>query len=115
MRNFASVQSKNDVKFSEQLLSPCRCMKPLLRRIFGFAGFWITSSIVVHGKISWLSREARAFSKAYHVIERFSEDIDLILDWRLLGYSADEPWQERSQASKTNLTLKSTKVVKRQR
>jgi hypothetical protein len=37
-----------------------------------------------------------SLSKAYHVIERFSEDIDLILDWRLLGYSADEPWQERS-------------------
>ena len=37
-----------------------------------------------------------SLSKAYHAIERFSEDIDLILDWRMLGYSADEPWQERS-------------------
>ena len=24
-------------------------------------------------------------------LNRFSEDIDLILDWRLLGYSKDEP------------------------
>ena len=34
--------------------------------------------------------------KAYKVIERFSEDIDLILDWRVLGYGLDEPWEERS-------------------
>lgn len=27
-----------------------------------------------------------SLSKAYHLISRFSEDIDLILDWRILGY-----------------------------
>ncbi|MDE3179763.1 MAG: nucleotidyl transferase AbiEii/AbiGii toxin family protein [Acidobacteriota bacterium] len=37
-----------------------------------------------------------SLSKAYGAIERFSEDIDLILDWRLLGYSQDQPWEERS-------------------
>lgn len=37
-----------------------------------------------------------SLSKAYALIERFSEDIDLILDWRVIGYSIDEPWQERS-------------------
>ena len=35
-------------------------------------------------------------SKAYGLIERFSEDIDLILDWRVLGYGKDEPWEARS-------------------
>lgn len=35
-------------------------------------------------------------SKVYNVIERFSEDIDLILDWRLLGYKTNEPWEKRS-------------------
>ena len=34
-----------------------------------------------------------SLSKAYHLIERFSEDIDLILDWRLLGYGLKEPWE----------------------
>ena len=29
-------------------------------------------------------------------ISRFSEDIDLILDWRVLGYGKDEPWEKRS-------------------
>ena len=37
-----------------------------------------------------------SLSKAYGLIERFSEDIDLILNWRVLGYGIDEPWQERS-------------------
>ena len=37
-----------------------------------------------------------SLSKAYHVIRRFSEDIDLILDWRLLGYSRDEPYDKRT-------------------
>lgn len=37
-----------------------------------------------------------SLSKCYDLINRFSEDIDLILDWRLLGYEKNEPWQERS-------------------
>lgn len=37
-----------------------------------------------------------SLSKAFGIIERFSEDIDLILDWRVLGLSTDEPWKERS-------------------
>lgn len=32
-----------------------------------------------------------SLSKAYNLIERFSEDIDLILDWRVLGYDKAEP------------------------
>ncbi len=37
-----------------------------------------------------------SLSKAFGAIERFSEDIDLILDWRSLKYSLDEPWAKRS-------------------
>jgi len=37
-----------------------------------------------------------SLSKAYGAIERFSEDIDLILNWRLLGYADDEPWEVRT-------------------
>lgn len=32
-----------------------------------------------------------SLSKAYHLIKRFSEDVDLILDWRVLGYAKDYP------------------------
>lgn len=48
----------------------------------------------------WLDRMVfkggTSLSKAFEAIERFSEDIDLTLDWRLLGYSEDEPWAKRS-------------------
>ena len=35
-----------------------------------------------------------SLSKGYHLISRFSEDIDLILDWRVLGYEINEPWEK---------------------
>ncbi len=39
-----------------------------------------------------------SLSKCYHLINRFSEDIDLILDWREIGYTLQEPWFERSHS-----------------
>lgn len=39
-----------------------------------------------------------SLSKGYGVIQRFSEDIDLILDWRALSYERNEPWLERSNS-----------------
>ena len=38
-----------------------------------------------------------SLSKAYDLIQRFSEDIDLMLDWRVLGYGINEPWEQRSK------------------
>ncbi len=46
---------------------------------------------------SFIFKGGTSLSKAYHVIERFSEDIDLIMDWRLLGYEIREPWIERTK------------------
>jgi len=42
-----------------------------------------------------------SLSKAYGLIERFSEDIDLILDWRVLG--DDDPLAERSGTKQNQL------------
>lgn len=38
-----------------------------------------------------------SLSKAYNVINRMSEDIDLIIDWQILGISKEEPLLERSK------------------
>jgi len=38
-----------------------------------------------------------SLSKVYHLIERFSEDIDLILDWRTIIDDGTDPWDERSK------------------
>lgn len=37
-----------------------------------------------------------SLSKAFGAIERFSEDIDLVLDWRVLGYTDEDAWDRRS-------------------
>jgi len=36
-----------------------------------------------------------SLSKAYGLIQRFSEDIDIILDWRIIGYTKDHLWEQR--------------------
>lgn len=46
-----------------------------------------------------------SLSKAYDIIKRFSEDIDLILDWRILGLTNEEIWQDRSN-TKQDLFIK---------
>src|SRR5690554_3612213 len=38
-----------------------------------------------------------SLAKAFHLINRFSEDIDIILDWRVLGYKILEPLTLRSK------------------
>ena len=63
--------------------------------------FWVclTLDYLFH-KCKW--KKAFAFkggtslSKVYSLIDRFSEDIDLILDWRTVGYRYSEPWEHRS-------------------
>lgn len=49
-----------------------------------------------------------SLSKVFGLIDRFSEDIDLILDWRLLGYGAEEgsdPYQTtRSKTRRADTT-----------
>jgi hypothetical protein len=46
-----------------------------------------------------------SLSKCYALINRFSEDIDLILDWREIGFSIDEPWNERSNSKQERFKL----------
>lgn len=43
-----------------------------------------------------LFKGGTSLSKCYNLIHRFSEDIDLILDWRKLNITDDKAWQERS-------------------
>lgn len=47
-----------------------------------------------------------SLSKGFGLIERFSEDIDLIFDWRLLGYGLDEPWKKRSNTKQDAFVAK---------
>ena len=61
--------------------------------------FCLTLNCLFH-RSSWKKavtfKGKTGLSKGYHLISRFSEDIDLILDWRVLGYGVNEPWEKRS-------------------
>ena len=50
-----------------------------------------------------------SLSKCFSLIKRFSEDVDLILDWRLLGYEKDEPWENRSKTKQDRFNKESKK------
>ncbi len=63
--------------------------------------FWVVWTLdYLFARSPWRTQLAfkggTSLSKAFGLIKRFSEDIDLILDWRLLGYGLREPWEKRS-------------------
>lgn len=47
-----------------------------------------------------------SLSKVYNLIERFSENIDLFLDWKILGYGITEPYEERSNTKQIKFNEK---------
>ena len=59
---------------------------------------WVLYKLFRNQKLGKLLRfkGGTSLSKVFHLIERFSEDIDLILDWRLV--TEDDPLKERSNA-----------------
>lgn len=67
--------------------------------------FWVCAILEVlfsssEWKTKFVFKGGTSLSKAYGLIERFSEDIDLILDWRELGFLNDEPWKPESNTQK---------------
>lgn len=50
-----------------------------------------------------------SLSKGFNLIKRFSEDIDLILDWRLLGYDMNGPWEARSRTKQDKFVKETNK------
>jgi hypothetical protein len=62
-----------------------------LRKLFGSKE--LAGQLVFKGGTS--------LSKVHRMIDRFSEDIDLVLNWELLGYGKkNDPWKEQSSNSK---------------
>lgn len=67
--------------------------------------FWVCAVLEVlfsspDWKRKFIFKGGTSLSKVYGLIERFSEDIDLILDWRELGFLADDPWKPDSNTRK---------------
>jgi len=58
---------------------------------------WVLKKMFDHPEISEkiLFKGGTSLSKVFHLIERFSEDIDLVIDWRLLTDA--DPLEDRSR------------------
>ncbi len=55
---------------------------------------------------SFVFKGGTSLSMAYHLIERFSEDIDLILDWRTINYESEDIWEKRSNTKQAQYNEK---------
>jgi len=64
---------------------------------------WTLDRLFGDKKLSelFMFKGGTSLSKVFHIIERFSEDIDLILDWRLV--SGEDPEAERSKSKQGKL------------
>ncbi len=67
---------------------------------------WVLDRLFADAELARLLmfKGGTSLSKAYRLIERFSEDIDLILDWRMLSgaLGGEDPLAERSKAKQEN-------------
>jgi len=97
MYNIARLSAKERNTIIGKAASSLRLHEAIIEK-----DFWVCLMLdYLFHKSPWQEQLAfkggTSLSKAYHIISRFSEDIDLILDWRLLGYNIAEPWEERSR------------------
>lgn len=96
MRNIAKIPSKDREALFRNTAAKMGMNEAIIEK-----DFWVCYMLdYLFHRCAWKHNLAfkggTSLSKAYGLIERFSEDIDLILDWRVIGYGLNEPWKERS-------------------
>ena len=96
MRNIATIKENDRKALFQNTAAKMGLTNAIIEK-----DFWVCFMLdYLFHRCEWKNSIAfkggTSLSKAYGLIERFSEDIDLILDWRVIGYSAYEPWQDRS-------------------
>ena len=96
MRNIATIPARDREALFRNTAAKMGMSEAIIEK-----DFWVCYMLdYLFHRCAWKDNLAfkggTSLSKAYGLIERFSEDIDLILDWRVLGYGIDEPWEKRS-------------------
>ena len=96
MRNIARIAAEDRAALFHNTAEAMKMTDAIIEK-----DFWVCYMLdYLFHRLEWKDHIAfkggTSLSKAYGLIERFSEDIDLILDWRVLGYGIDEPWEHRS-------------------
>lgn len=96
MRNIAKINKRNRKSLFLNTAAKMGLTNAIIEK-----DFWVCFMLdYLFHRSEWKDRivfkGGTSLSKSYGLIERFSEDIDLILDWRVIGFAANEPWEERS-------------------
>ncbi|HSA32145.1 MAG TPA: nucleotidyl transferase AbiEii/AbiGii toxin family protein [bacterium] len=96
MRNIARQNEKNRADLFRAVSQSMHVHEAIIEKDFWVC--WILDYLFHDSpwKDSLAFKGGTSLSKAFGLIQRFSEDIDLILDWQLLGYSDETAWAERS-------------------
>jgi hypothetical protein len=102
MYKFAQLQQKDHRELFSRTAREIGIQEAIIEK-----DFWVCWTLdVLFSSPRWrdkmIFKGGTSLSKAFHIINRFSEDIDLILDWRQLGITSDEPWEKRSNTSQDN-------------
>lgn len=96
MRKIALIESKEREALFRNTAAKMGISEAIIEK-----DFWVCYMLdYLFHRCAWKDNLAfkggTSLSKAYGLIKRFSEDIDLILDWRVIGYGINEPWEQRS-------------------
>lgn len=96
MRSIAKLNSQDRQELFSATAAKMNISEAIIEK-----DFWVCFTLdylfhICKWKNAFAFKGGTSLSKAYDLIERFSEDIDLILDWRVLGYGVSEPWENRS-------------------
>lgn len=78
--------------------------------------FWVTFMLKVIFECSpskdyFNFKGGTSLSKGFNIIDRFSEDIDLILDWQKLGYTDKEVYTDRSRTQQAKFANELTNAA----
>ena len=107
MKNIARLPKEERLILFRNTAANCGLSEGIVEK-----DFWVcwTLDYIFH-QSPWANHLAfkggTSLSKSFDLIHRFSEDIDLILDWRLLESAQKDPWAQRSknQQDKLNKVL----------
>ena len=97
MDSFANLSARERSQVLEEAASRQGVHPAIMEKDFWVC--WILMKLFDDASLSkhLVFKGGTSLSKAHHLIERFSEDVDLVLDWELLGYGRNgiDPWQNK--------------------
>ena len=104
MDNVAGLSAKQRSELFEESANLRKVQPAIIEKDFWVC--WLLKKLFVAPELKGhlVFKGGTSLSKVHGLIERFSEDIDLVLAWSLIGYGQDgvDPWQEMPSGNQQN-------------